>query len=207
MRSGPEPTATLGLLLDPETQDTPPGRPRPPVAPVVTNEMLSQPRTPTAKVKDQRRELHLGQADAESVAVEIGVLPSVAQLAGLSRDPAGRRRGRGVLLLAQVLVLKDVVSVLPLGVSGTRRHHGPVDHKAVLVSTPTACEPSRGGAPYPTMAAVGRVLCCGWAEALVESVTSLPAFSQSKGSFSVMMRSFMLLSNTDMSSCSERTEE
>lgn len=56
------------------------------------------------------------------------------------------------------------------------------------------------------MAAVGRVLCCGWAEPLVESVTSLPPFSQSKGSFSVMIRSFMLLSNTDMSSCTEAQE-
>lgn len=56
---------------------------------------------------------------------------------------------------------------------------------------------------YPTMAAVGRVLCCGWVEALVDSVTSLPPFSQSKGSFSVMIRSFMLFSNTDMSSWTE----
>lgn len=55
--------------------------------------------------------------------------------------------------------------------------------------------------PYPTMAAVGRVLCCGCVEALVDRVTSLPPFSQSKGSFSVMIRSFMLFSNTDMSSC------
>lgn len=53
------------------------------------------------------------------------------------------------------------------------------------------------------MAAVGRVLCCGWVEALVDSVTSLPPFSQSKGSFSVMIRSFMLFSNTDMSSWTE----
>lgn len=56
------------------------------------------------------------------------------------------------------------------------------------------------GGSYPTMAAVGRVLCCGWVEALVDSVTSLPPFSQSKGSFSVMIRSFMLFSNTDISS-------
>lgn len=60
---------------------------------------------------------------------------------------------------------------------------------------------------YPTMAAVGRVLCCGWVEALVDSVTSLPPFSQSKGSFSVMIRSFMLFSNTDMSSWTKITED
>lgn len=57
---------------------------------------------------------------------------------------------------------------------------------------------------YPTMAAVGRVLHCGCTvEALVDSVTSLPPFSQSKGSFSVMIRSFMLFSNTDISSWTE----
>jgi hypothetical protein len=50
------------------------------------------------------------------------------------------------------------------------------------------------------MATVGRVLCCGWVEALVDCVESVPPFSQSNGSFSVMMRSFMLLSNTDISS-------
>lgn len=61
----------------------------------------------------------------------------------------------------------------------------------------------RGAAAYPTMAAVGRVLCCGWAEPPAERATSLPAFSQSKGSFSVTIRSFMLLSNTDMSSCTQ----
>lgn len=55
------------------------------------------------------------------------------------------------------------------------------------------------------MAAVGRVLCCGWVEALVDSVTSLPPFSQSKGSFSVMIRSFMLFSNTDISSWERNT--
>lgn len=53
---------------------------------------------------------------------------------------------------------------------------------------------------YPTMAAVGRVLCCGCVEPLVDSVTSPPPFSQSKGSFSVMIRSFMLFSKTDISS-------
>lgn len=37
----------------------------------------------------------------------------------------------------------------------------------------------------------------------MDSVTSLPPFSQSKGSFSVMIRSFMLFSNTDMSSWTE----
>lgn len=58
---------------------------------------------------------------------------------------------------------------------------------------------------YPTMAAVGRVLCCGWVEALVDSVTSLPPFSQSKGSFSVMIRSFILFSNTDISSWKKYT--
>lgn len=57
------------------------------------------------------------------------------------------------------------------------------------------------------MAAVGRVLCCGWVEALVDSVTSLPPFSQSKGSFSVMIRSFMLFSNTDISSWDEITHK
>lgn len=59
---------------------------------------------------------------------------------------------------------------------------------------------------YPTMATVGRVLCCGWVEALVDSVTSLPPFSQSKGSFSVMIRSFMLFSNTDMSSWTKQRD-
>lgn len=53
------------------------------------------------------------------------------------------------------------------------------------------------------MAAVGRVLCCGCVEPLVDSVTSLPPFSQSKGSFSVMIRSFMLFSKTDISSWKE----
>ena len=53
---------------------------------------------------------------------------------------------------------------------------------------------------YPTMAAVGRVLCCGWVEVLVDWVESVPPFSQSNGSFSVIMRSFMLFSNTDIRS-------
>lgn len=64
-----------------------------------------------------------------------------------------------------------------------------------------------GSDSYPTMATVGRVLCCGWVEPLVESVTSLPPFSQSKGSFSVIIRSFMLLSNTDMSSWTQNNRK
>lgn len=54
---------------------------------------------------------------------------------------------------------------------------------------------------YPTIAAVGRVFCCaavGVVADIMESV--VPHFSQSYGSFSVIMRSFMLFSNTDIRS-------
>lgn len=73
-------------------------------------------------------------------------------------------------------------------------------HRRTLVHKLWFMRRSGGLGSYPTMAAVGRVLCCGWVEALVDNVTSLPPFSQSKGSFSVMIRSFMLFSNTDISS-------
>lgn len=48
------------------------------------------------------------------------------------------------------------------------------------------------------MAAVCLVFCCGGVEVLVDNKISVPAFSQSKASFSVMPLSFMLFSNTDM---------
>lgn len=51
------------------------------------------------------------------------------------------------------------------------------------------------------MAAVCRVFCCGGVEVLVDRRVSVPAFSQSKASFSAMPRSFMLFSNTDMINC------
>lgn len=90
-------------------------------------------------MKDERRGFHLGQADAEPVAVEVGVLPGLAQLSwvggcGLSRDSAGRWRG-GVLLVAQVLVLEDIIGVLSLRVSGTRSNDGSVE-AGTLPSSP-----------------------------------------------------------------------
>lgn len=51
------------------------------------------------------------------------------------------------------------------------------------------------------MAAVCRVFCWGGVEVLVDRRASVPAFSQSKASFSAMPRSFMLFSNTDMINC------
>lgn len=54
---------------------------------------------------------------------------------------------------------------------------------------------------HPNMAAVCRVFCWGGVEVLVDRRASVPAFSQSKASFSAMPRSFMLFSNTDMINC------
>lgn len=54
---------------------------------------------------------------------------------------------------------------------------------------------------HPNMAAVCRVFCWGGVEVLVDRRVSVPAFSQSKASFSAMPRSFMLFSNTDMINC------
>lgn len=54
---------------------------------------------------------------------------------------------------------------------------------------------------HPNMAAVCRVFCWGGVEVLVDSSASVPAFSQSKASFSAMPLSFMLFSNTDMINC------
>ena len=67
--------------------------------------------------------------------------------------------------------------------------------------------PHRAIAPpetHPNMAAVCRVFCWGGVEVLVDRRASLPAFSQSKASFSAMPRSFMLFSNTDMINCRGR---
>lgn len=64
--------------------------------------------------------------------------------------------------------------------------------------------PTRHNAPaqtHPNMAAVCRVFCWGGVEVLVDRRASVPAFSQSKASFSAMPRSFMLFSNTDMINC------
>jgi hypothetical protein len=57
---------------------------------------------------------------------------------------------------------------------------------------------------HPNMAAVCRVFCWGGVEVLVDRRASVPAFSQSKASFSAMPRSFMLFSNTDMINCRGR---
>lgn len=54
---------------------------------------------------------------------------------------------------------------------------------------------------HPNMAAVCRVFCWGGVEVLVDRSASVPAFSQSKASFSAMPLSFMLFSNTDMINC------
>lgn len=51
---------------------------------------------------------------------------------------------------------------------------------------------------HPNMAAVCLVFCCGGVEVLVDNKISVPAFSQSKASFSVMPLSFMLFSKTDI---------
>lgn len=51
------------------------------------------------------------------------------------------------------------------------------------------------------MAAVCLVFCWGGVEVLVDRRASVPAFSQSKASFSAMPLSFMLFSNTDMINC------
>lgn len=64
--------------------------------------------------------------------------------------------------------------------------------------------PALGHSPsetHPNMAAVCRVFCWGGVEVLVDRRASVPAFSQSKASFSAMPRSFMLFSNTDMINC------
>ena len=63
------------------------------------------------------------------------------------------------------------------------------------------CPPVTPPKTHPNMAAVCRVFCWGGVEVLVDRRASLPAFSQSKASFSAMPRSFMLFSNTDMISC------
>lgn len=160
----------------------------------------------------------LVQADPQAVAVEVRVLASLAGLGGgqgpgLAGWPAGRRRRwrrRGVLLVAQVLILQHVVRVLALQVAWDWRDDGAVGGDANQQGGRKGCVcvyVCVGGgmraSSYPTMAAVGLVLCCGCVEPLVDSVTSLPPFSQSKGSFSVMIRSFMLFSNTDISSWTE----
>lgn len=69
---------------------------------------------------------HLAQADPEFVAVEVGVLPSLAlgvrlatALAPLAA-PTGKQGRRGVLLVGEVLVLEHVLRVLSLEVSGHR---------------------------------------------------------------------------------------
>lgn len=41
----------------------------------------------------------------------------------------------------------------------------------------------------------------------MEDKESVPAFSQSNGSFSVISLSFMLFSNTDISNCTEREKQ
>jgi len=56
------------------------------------------------------------------------------------------------------------------------------------------------------MAAVCLVFCCGGVEVLVDNKISVPAFSQSKASFSVMPLSFILFSNTDMISWNKFTK-
>lgn len=76
----------------------------------------------------------LVKADPESVAVEVRVLPGLSRLPGVldgrlpRRGPAGRRRG-GVLLVAEMFVLQNVVSVLTLKISRNRRHDGSVDRE------------------------------------------------------------------------------
>lgn len=60
---------------------------------------------------------------------------------------------------------------------------------------------------HPNMAAVCLVFCCGGVEVLVDNKTSVPAFSQSKASFSVIPLSFMLFSKTDMISWNKFTKK
>ena len=74
---------------------------------------------------------NLAQADPESVAVEVGVLPGLSWLssmrhARLPRGSTGWGRG-GVLLIAEMFVLQNVIGVLPLQISRNRRHDGSVD--------------------------------------------------------------------------------
>lgn len=76
---------------------------------------------------------NLVQADPESVAVEVRVLPGLSRLPGVrdTRLPggaAGRGRG-GVLLITEMFVLQNVVGVLPLKISRNRRHDGSVDRE------------------------------------------------------------------------------
>lgn len=65
-------------------------------------------------------------------------------------------------------------------------------------TSPPSSAPPSPHQTHPNMAAVCRVFCWGGVEVLVDSRASVPAFSQSKASFSAMPRSFMLFSNTDM---------
>lgn len=71
---------------------------------------------------------HLAQADPEFVAVEVGVLPSLALSGRLATAtlaaPTGGQGRRGVLLVAEVLVLEHVLRVLPLEVYGHRGVEG-----------------------------------------------------------------------------------
>lgn len=76
---------------------------------------------------------NLVQTDPESVAVKVGVLPGLSRLPGL-RDPrlsGGPARGGrgGVLLVTEMFILQNVVGVLPLKISGNRRHDGSVDRQ------------------------------------------------------------------------------
>ncbi len=77
---------------------------------------------------------NLVQADPESVAVKVCVLPRLSWLSGvwdarLPGGPAGRGWG-GVLLITEMFVLQNVVGVLPLKISRNWRHDGSVDRRA-----------------------------------------------------------------------------
>lgn len=76
---------------------------------------------------------NLVQADPESVAIEVRVLPSLSRFSGVldARLPwrsTGWRR-RGVFLIAEMFVLQNVIGVLPLKISRNWRHDGSVDGK------------------------------------------------------------------------------
>lgn len=74
--------------------------------------------TRTTDITDINMVQDLVQADPEPVAVKVRVLPCLPCFRGrwdcqVSGRPAGGRRG-GVLLVAEMFVLKNVIGVLPL---------------------------------------------------------------------------------------------
>lgn len=94
--------------------------------------------TTAGQDKVKKKKENLIQADPQAVAVEVCVLAGLTGLSGgqcpeVAGWPAGRwwwRRWRGVLLVAQVLILQHIICVLPLHVAWDRRDDGPAEGDA-----------------------------------------------------------------------------